>query len=120
MSTPANEIVGTWSGTAKTGLSRIIVDLKLQGENLAGASALTRSRERTKPEQMEVAMNRSEVRRPYSLFRVEETEGAAMLMKLRGDKEALFGPVLDPGKFDLSDPDTIRGIEAHQVILLKS
>jgi hypothetical protein len=49
-----------------------------------------------------------------------QSEGPAMVMKLQGENEALFSPVGDSEKLNLSDLDTIRAIEAHQVILFKS
>jgi hypothetical protein len=120
MNSSTDKIVGAWCGTAKGGLSRITIDLKLQGEDLTGAFCVDALVGTQATRALDLTMTNLMFDGQTLSFRMERSEGPAMVMKLLGENEALFSPGLDPEKLDLSDPDTIRAMKAHQVILFKS
>ena len=102
------------------GLSRITIDLKLQGEDLTGAFCVDALAGTQATRAVDLPMTNLTFDGQTLSFRMDQSEGPAMLMKFLGENEALFSPGLDPENMDLSDPSTVRAIEGHQVILFKS
>jgi hypothetical protein len=120
MSIPAVRIVGRWTGTPRAGLSRITIDLTLRNEYLTGVFFIDALAGTQEVRALELPMTGVTFDGHTLSFRMDQSEGPAMVMKLRDENEALFSPVVDPDKLNLSDPDIIRAIAAHQVILFKS
>ncbi len=120
MSATAKSFIGLWQGERRAGFAKITLDLQSVDNafsgmwmTAAGAIAVQPSPAITTP--MAYAKLNGE-----TLTSVPTNSPTMMGIRLTSNSEAVFGPIVDPNRFDGTDPDTIKAIERHQIILRKT
>jgi hypothetical protein len=123
MNATAQRFVGTWTGEHQAGLATITIALQVVDDALSGTWVVTPgslSEQSFTPLQVAIVNPKIDGER---LSFLPPQAPTALCLRLTGDKEAVFEPLLDLSRFDLSDPELCenleRGVAGHRIILAK-
>lgn len=143
MSSLIDSFIGTWRGKYKGGLSSTVIVLKKEGGKLTGTWTIEASFGSETIKNLEVIIEEPEIEGNTLSFLPGGDVPSVMAMRLIGDSEAVFGPILDQRQFerdfprlakaveeriniipdrpqiDFNSPEVIKAIEDHQVNLVR-